>query len=110
MKDWHFEPGGGKCSPGWGVGMFMPQDDFESNVERMSHAWARLRLLADAGVLLSGSLEWEQAVSRVAELAVERFCDGCAVDFLDEHGALRRLTSKQAGTAWALPRDGGSRT
>ncbi|HYO52417.1 GAF domain-containing sensor histidine kinase [Archangium sp.] len=55
-------------------------------------AGQRLQLLADAGVLLSGSLEWETTVAGVARLAVGGFSDWCAVDFLDEHGALRRLT------------------
>lgn len=54
------------------------------------------RLLADAGVLLSGALEWETAVAGVAQQAVGGFCDGCAVDFLDEDGAVRRLTLRQA--------------
>ena len=55
-------------------------------------AGQRLQLLADAGVLLSGSLEWEKTVAGVAQLALGSFADWCAVDFLDAHGALRRLT------------------
>jgi signal transduction histidine kinase len=55
-------------------------------------AGQRLQLLADAGVMLSGSLEWESTVAGVARLAVGAFADWCAVDFLDDHGALRRLT------------------
>ncbi|ATB44230.1 hypothetical protein CYFUS_009717 [Cystobacter fuscus] len=56
----------------------------------------RLRLLAEAGVLLSGPLEWEEAVAAVAQLVVGGFADWCAVDFLDDHGALRRLTARHA--------------
>ncbi|ATB29637.1 ATP-binding protein [Melittangium boletus] len=57
---------------------------------------ARLRLLADVGTMLSGPVEWETAVSSVAQLAVGAFSDWCAVDFLDAHGALRRLTVRHA--------------
>ncbi|HEX8441186.1 GAF domain-containing protein [Archangium sp.] len=59
-------------------------------------AGQRLQLLADAGVLLSSSLEWEMTVAGVARLAVGAFSDLCAVDFLDDHGALGRLTVQHA--------------
>ena len=68
-------------------------------------AGQRLQLLADAGVLLSSSLEWEATVSGVARLAVGAFSDWCAVDFLDEHGALRRLTVVHAQPERALLHD-----
>ncbi|QRN97878.1 GAF domain-containing protein [Archangium violaceum] len=68
-------------------------------------AGQRLQLLADAGVLLSGSLEWETTVSGVAQLAVGAFSDWCAVDFLDEHGALRRLTVQHAQPERSLLHD-----
>ncbi|MCY1083160.1 GAF domain-containing sensor histidine kinase [Archangium lansingense] len=68
-------------------------------------AGQRLQLLADAGVLLSGSLEWETTVSGVAQLAVGGFSDWCAVDFLDDHGALRRLTVKHVNPERALMHD-----
>jgi signal transduction histidine kinase len=55
-------------------------------------AGQRLQLLADAGVLLSSSLEWESTVAGVARLALGSFAEWCAVDFLDDEGALRRLT------------------
>ncbi len=69
-------------------------------------AGQRLQLLADAGVLLSSSLEWETTVAGVARLALGTFADWCAVDFLDEHGALRRLTVLHADPDRALLRDG----
>ncbi|HZH15718.1 MAG TPA: GAF domain-containing protein [Archangium sp.] len=68
-------------------------------------AGQRLQLLADAGVLLSGSLEWETTVSGVAQLAVGGFSDWCAVDFLDDHGALRRLTVQHVHPERALLHD-----
>ncbi len=68
-------------------------------------AGQRLQLLADAGVLLSSSLEWEATVSGVARLAVGAFSDWCAVDFLDDHGALRRLTVVHAQPERSLLHD-----
>ncbi|KFA93003.1 GAF domain-containing sensor histidine kinase [Archangium violaceum] len=68
-------------------------------------AGQRLQLLADAGVLLSGSLEWESTVASVARLAVGGFSDWCAVDFLDDHGALRRLTVQHVRPERSLMHD-----
>jgi signal transduction histidine kinase len=68
-------------------------------------AGQRLQLLADAGVLLSGSLEWETTVAGVAQRAVAAFSDWCAVDFLDEHGALRRLTVQHVRPERSLMHD-----
>jgi signal transduction histidine kinase len=71
----------------------------EARREALAQAEAaelRLRLLADVGGLLSGPVEWESAVSAVAQLVVRAFADWCAVDFLDANGALRRLTVRHA--------------
>lgn len=57
----------------------------------------RLQLLADAGVLLSNSLEWEATVACVGRRVLQDFADWCAVDYLDEQGALRRLLALHAG-------------
>lgn len=54
-------------------------------------ARGRLQLLADAGVLLSGSLEWKTTVTGVARLALGSFADWSIVDYLDESGRVRRL-------------------
>src|SRR4029079_17493027 len=45
-----------------------------------------LRFIADAGEVLSSSLDYEQTLRRVAVLAVPAFADGCAVDILGEGG------------------------
>jgi PAS domain S-box-containing protein len=47
--------------------------------------------LARAGSLLASSLEYEETLARVADLAVPYFADWCGVDLADEHGAPRRL-------------------
>jgi signal transduction histidine kinase len=82
-----------------------------SEAERVARLQAeaaalRLRLLADAGTVLSSSLEWETTVASVAQLVVGAFADWCAVDFLDEHGALRRLTVRHARPERTLSNSG----
>src|SRR5262249_13659666 len=49
------------------------------------------RFLAEASVVLSSSLDYEQTLASVARLAVQQIADWCAVDLIDEHGSLRRL-------------------
>lgn len=49
------------------------------------------RLLAQAGELLSASLEYEQTLVSVSKLIVPSFADWCAVDLLDEEGEVQRL-------------------
>jgi PAS domain S-box-containing protein len=47
--------------------------------------------LAEAGRVLSSSLDYEQTLRSVARLAVPALADWCAVDVLSEDGELRRL-------------------
>jgi PAS domain S-box-containing protein len=49
---------------------------------------SRLRLVAEAGALLSASLDPEGTVQRVAQLVVPHFADWCAVDVLDADGSI----------------------
>jgi PAS domain S-box-containing protein len=57
------------------------------------------RFLAEAGVVLSSSLDYEQTLASVARLAVQQMADWCAVDLIDEHGRLRRLSIASADPA-----------
>lgn len=47
--------------------------------------------LAEAGAVLSSSLEFEATLKRVAETAVPRLADWCSVDLLDEDGEMRNV-------------------
>jgi PAS domain S-box-containing protein len=62
---------------------------------RLFEAQRRSRLdsdfLARAGSLLSSSLEYEETLARVADLAVPYFADWCGVDLVDPHGQSLRL-------------------
>ncbi|MDC0676285.1 sensor histidine kinase [Sorangium atrum] len=51
----------------------------------------RAAFLAEAGEILSASLDCGETLSRVARLSVQTLCDWCAIDAL-EGGAVRRLS------------------
>jgi PAS domain S-box-containing protein len=59
------------------------------------------RFLAEASVVLSSSLDYEQTLASVARLAVQHIADWCAVDLIDESGSLRRLNIASADPAKA---------
>jgi PAS domain S-box-containing protein len=59
------------------------------------------RFLAEASVVLSSSLDYEQTLASVARLAVQQIADWCAVDLIDENGRLRRLNIASADPAKA---------
>ena len=48
-------------------------------------------LLADAGKLLTNSLEYERALAELARLVVPRLADWCAIDMLESSNVLRRV-------------------
>jgi PAS domain S-box-containing protein len=50
-----------------------------------------IRFLADASGSLAALVDYESALQKLAALAVPTFADWCAVDMLDESGALHRL-------------------
>src|SRR5918999_2111579 len=47
------------------------------------------RFLAEAGRILSSSLDYDTTITNVARLAVPRVADWCAVDLLEEDGIAR---------------------
>ncbi|CAN5241353.1 hypothetical protein BH24PSE2_BH24PSE2_18580 [soil metagenome] len=53
----------------------------------------RLRVLSEASDLLASSLDFEATLSALARLCVPRLADWCAVDLLDEEGALRPVAA-----------------
>ena len=48
------------------------------------------RFLAEAGILLSTSLDYERTLSTIASLAVREFADWCGVDVVDDWSWLER--------------------
>lgn len=55
--------------------------------------------LLDAGQVLASSLDYEETLTRVAELAVRSLADCCIVDILEETGRARRLRVAVADSA-----------
>ena len=69
-----------------------------TDIDDQKRSQEGLRFLADAGALLSSSLEYETTVHRLAELSVPVLCDWCVVDVLD-HGTLKRLAAIHADSS-----------
>src|SRR3954447_16278468 len=61
------------------------------DVTEAKEAELRQRFLAQAGEVLSSSLDLEQTLQRVAELSVPELADWCGVDVLDERGVSRQV-------------------
>src|SRR3954452_24606306 len=60
-------------------------------VTEAKEAELRQRFLAQAGEVLSSSLDYEQTLKGVADLAVPELADWCGVDVLDERGIARQV-------------------
>ena len=60
------------------------------------------RFLAEIGPALAGSLDYEETLSKIAELAVHGIADLCIVELLDDDGQIRRLkvASRDPSKAW----------
>jgi signal transduction histidine kinase/CheY-like chemotaxis protein len=56
----------------------------------------RLRFLAEAGAVLSSSLDSEEILRKIARLAVSFLADWCTVDLLDGSGGVRRVAFAHA--------------
>ena len=59
--------------------------------EQAERANRQAMLLAEASAALASSLDYEETLRTVANLAVPHMADWCAVDIVDEQGATRRL-------------------
>jgi PAS domain S-box-containing protein len=56
-------------------------------------AQERLSFLGEASSLLASSLNYEDTLARIAQLAVPRLGDWCTVDMLADDGSIRRLAT-----------------
>jgi PAS domain S-box-containing protein len=61
-------------------------------LERLRVAERRQRFLSDASRVLTGSLGHDDALSRLAHVAVPFLADGCVIDLLED-GAVRRIAT-----------------
>jgi signal transduction histidine kinase len=51
----------------------------------------RLAFLAGASAVLASTLDYEQTLQRVAEMAIPQLADGCVVDMIQDDGHLHRV-------------------
>jgi len=59
-------------------------------------AQLRLAFLAEAGTVLAGSLRLDEALQRLAGLAVDFLTDICLIDLIDDHDGVRRVVALHA--------------
>lgn len=59
--------------------------------------------LAEVGAVLASSLDYQDTLTSIAELAVRSFADACVVDVVEAGGEMRRLrvVSRDPSKAWA---------
>jgi PAS domain S-box-containing protein len=86
----------GSCGERWSAVSATPVRDAEGAVQfaisvfrditERRRAGFAARFLADAGAILAASLDYETTVRQVAQLAVPRVADWCAVDIADVDG------------------------
>ncbi len=67
------------------------QNSHERLRERLEVEHQRLRFLADAGMVLAASLDYEETLESVASLAVQSLADFCVIDIVEADGEIRRL-------------------
>jgi signal transduction histidine kinase len=77
--------------------------------DAVKQAEGRVSFLAEASELLSGSLDSDEQMRLLAEIAVPKLADWCTVDMLDEDGSIRRVAvahqdPEKTKWAWELPR------
>lgn len=61
------------------------------DITERKRAELALRLQAEAGHVLASSLDYQERLSNLTRLVVPRLADWCAVDVLDNDGAIRRV-------------------
>ena len=77
------------------------------DITERSRAEEAQRFLADAGTVLSSSLDYRTTLGRLAQLVVPNLADWCGVDMVGEDGVLRRLAvahpePEKVELAWKL--------
>jgi PAS domain S-box-containing protein len=63
------------------------------DVTAVKTAEVRTRVLAESGRILASSLDYQQTLSNVVEIAVPSLADYCSVDLLGERGQLERVAA-----------------
>jgi serine phosphatase RsbU (regulator of sigma subunit) len=64
----------------------------------LKSAEVRTQLLAETGRMLVSSLDYEETLRNVANVAIPELADWCSVDLLDDDGTPRRVATAPAGS------------
>ncbi|MEN9935391.1 MAG: hypothetical protein RLZZ387_1970 [Chloroflexota bacterium] len=80
-----------------------------TDIDDQKRASEAQRFLGEASALLADTLDYEETLARVAQLAVPHIADWCAVDICEADGQLRRLAvahvdPSKVTLAWELNR------
>jgi PAS domain S-box-containing protein len=70
-----------------------------SQKERVQRAHQQSAFLAEASIALGSSLDYEVTLRTVAQLAVPRIADWCAVDLIEPDGRLKRVAAAHVDPA-----------
>jgi GAF domain-containing protein len=62
-----------------------------TEIDEQKRTREALRMLAEASVLIAGSLDYEETLARLARVAVPDLADWCAIDLAGADGLLRRV-------------------
>jgi PAS domain S-box-containing protein len=78
-----------------------------TDISELRRARENRSFLANATEVLGSSLDYEDTIRKVTDLAVPRIADWCAVDLLDDGGVLRRIAVShvdpvKVALAWRL--------
>ena len=73
--------------------------DHKALLEAEREARTRAHFLAEAGAILDSSLDYQETLANVAQIAVPEVADWCAVAILDEEGILRDVAASHADPA-----------
>ncbi len=66
------------------------------DVSPLRHAEASARFIAEASRLLAQTLDYDETLNQVAELAVPHLADWCFVDLLESDGSFRKVAVRAA--------------
>jgi PAS domain S-box-containing protein len=95
----YFHSGGGRVPVLIGAAILAETQEavgFVLDLTERKRAEERIALLAEAGRVLSESLEHQPTLRNLARLTVPRFADYCMVFEIQEQGELRQVASKHA--------------
>jgi signal transduction histidine kinase len=74
---------------GFAVSVF--QGRLQRATQQLHRSHRRAQFLAEAGAILASTLDYEETLTSVANLAVSEFADVCLIDLIDESGNVLRL-------------------